>query len=64
MSGIDWEGNPEATHFDPVDQNFLRDVGEALLLFNIKRGWTVPLHTAYGLRLMHRGLQSPSHQAP
>lgn len=51
MSGIDWEGNPEATHFDPVDQNFLRDVGEALPLFNIKRGWTVPLHTAYGLRI-------------
>lgn len=51
MSGIDWQGNPEATHFDPVDQNFLREVGEVLLLFNIKRGWTVPLHTAYGLRI-------------
>ncbi|WP_411959397.1 hypothetical protein ACK56M_09915 [Pseudomonas sp. s4] len=51
MSGIDWASCPEATHFDPVDQNFLREIGEALLLFNIKRGWTVPLHTVYGLRI-------------
>ncbi|MBF8746844.1 hypothetical protein [Pseudomonas monteilii] len=51
MSNPDWSKCPEATHFDPVDQNFLREVGEALLLFNIKRGWTVPLHTVYGLRV-------------
>ncbi|ANI04197.1 hypothetical protein A210_16580 [Pseudomonas putida SJTE-1] len=51
MNDINWAGCPEATHFDPVDQNFLREVGEALLLFNIKRGWTVPLHTAYGLHV-------------
>jgi hypothetical protein len=34
-----------------VDQNFLREVGEALLLFNNKRGWIVPIYTAYGLRI-------------
>lgn len=51
MTDPDWSKCPEATHFDPVDQNFLREVGEALLLFNIKRGWTVPLHTVYGLRV-------------
>ncbi|WP_367604034.1 hypothetical protein AB1N69_10650 [Pseudomonas asiatica] len=51
MSGIDWASCPEATHFDPVDQNFLREVGQALLLFNNKRGWTVPMHTVYGLRV-------------
>lgn len=51
MREIDWASCPEATHFDPVDQNFLREVGEALLLFNNKRGWTVPVHTAYGLRI-------------
>lgn len=58
MTAIDWANCPEATHFDPVDQNFLREVGEALLLFNIKRGWTVPLYTAYGLRIedCHRPL--------
>lgn len=51
MSNINWASRPEATHFDPVDQNFLREVGEALLLFNNKLGWTVPLHTVYGLRV-------------
>lgn len=58
MSKIDWARCPEATHFDPVDQNFLREVGEALLLFNNTRGWTVPLYTAYGLRIedCHRPL--------
>lgn len=58
MSGIDWEGNPEATHFDPVDQNFLREVGSALLLFNKNKGWTVPVHTSYGFTIedCHRPL--------
>lgn len=55
---IDWSKCPDATHFDPVDQNFLREVGEALLLFNNKRGWIVPLGTRYGLRIedCHRPL--------
>lgn len=55
---IDWSGNPEATHFDPVDQNFLREVGSALLLFNKKKGWTVPVHTSYGVTIedCHRPL--------
>lgn len=51
MTHPDWSKCPEATHFDPVDQNFLREVGEALLLFNNKRGWTVPTYTAYGTRI-------------
>lgn len=51
MSKIDWASCPEATHFDPIDQNFLREVGETLLLFNNKLGWTMPLHTVYGLRV-------------
>lgn len=51
MKDPDWNECPEATHFDPVDQNFLREVGEALLLFNNKRGWIVPTYTAYGLRI-------------
>ncbi|MGH8463798.1 MAG: hypothetical protein ACRESP_13965, partial [Pseudomonas sp.] len=51
MSDINWASCPEATHFDPIDKNFLREVGEALLLFNIKRGWTAPIYTAYGLRI-------------
>lgn len=48
---IDWSGNPEATHFDPVDQNFLREVGSALLLFNKNKGWTVSVHTSYGFTI-------------
>ncbi|MEE6442799.1 MULTISPECIES: hypothetical protein [Pseudomonas] len=58
MKDPNWAECPEATHFDPVDQNFLREVGEALLLFNINRGWTVPQYTAYGLRIedCHRPL--------
>ncbi|MGN8259472.1 hypothetical protein ACLEJW_09080 [Pseudomonas sp. SMSB3] len=51
MKDPNWAECPEATHFDPVDQNFLREVGEALLLFNNKRGWIVPTYTAYGLRI-------------
>lgn len=55
---IDWSGNPAATHFDPVDQNFLREVGSALLLFNKNKGWTSPVHTSYGVTIedCHRPL--------
>jgi hypothetical protein len=48
---IDWSKCPEATHFDPVDQNFLREIGESLLLFNTMRGWTVPIYTQYGVTI-------------
>lgn len=48
---IDWNKHPEATHFDPADQNFLREIGSALLIFNCKKGWTVPVHTVYGVRI-------------
>lgn len=48
---IDWRKHPEATHFDPVDQNFLRELDHALLMFNINKGWTVPLHTQYGVTI-------------
>lgn len=48
MSNIDWASCPEATHFDPVDQNFLREIDRALLLFNRNNGWYVPVHTQYG----------------
>ncbi|MBD1590284.1 hypothetical protein [Pseudomonas typographi] len=48
MSEINWSKAPEgATHFDPVDQNFLRVLDYALLLYNSSRGWTVPIYT-YG----------------
>lgn len=58
MSEIDWAKHPEATHFDPVDHNFLREVGHALLIFNVKLGWTVPIHTLYGVTITdcHRPL--------
>lgn len=48
---IDWSKHPEATHFDPVDQNFLRELDHALLIFNINKGWTVPLGTQYGVTI-------------
>ena len=48
---IDWNKHPEATHFDPVDQNFLRELDHALLLFNINKGWMVPLYTQYGVTI-------------
>lgn len=48
---IDWSKHPEATHFDPVDQNFLRELDHSLLMFNINKGWTVPLHTQYGVTI-------------
>ncbi|WP_338571594.1 hypothetical protein V6L78_26940 [Pseudomonas canadensis] len=55
---IDWSKCPEATHFDPVDQNFLREIDESLLLFNTIRGWTVPTYTQYGVTIKdcHRPL--------
>lgn len=55
---IDWSKCPEATHFDPVDQNFLREIDESLLLFNKIRGWTVPIYTQYGVTIKdcHRPL--------
>lgn len=55
---IDWSKCPEATHFDPVDQNFLREIDHALLLFNNKNGWMVPMYTQYGVTIeeCHRPL--------
>lgn len=45
---IDWSKAPEgATHYDPVDQNFLREVGPALLIYHINVGWVVPHHCQY-----------------
>jgi hypothetical protein len=48
---IDWSNHPEATHFDPVDQNFLRELDHALLIFNINKGWMVPLYAQYGVTI-------------
>ncbi|MCJ2375142.1 hypothetical protein [Pseudomonas sp. RGM 3321] len=45
---IDWSKAPaDATHYDPVDQNFLREVGPALLMYRINVGWVVPHHCQY-----------------
>jgi hypothetical protein len=51
MSTIDWASCPEATHFDPVDQNFLREIDSALLIYNNKMGWKIPIYTQYGLSI-------------
>ncbi|MEB0078055.1 hypothetical protein QN386_17845 [Pseudomonas sp. CCI3.2] len=46
---IDWSKAPEgATHYDPVDENFLREVDEALLLYLNGTGWRVAQYTPYG----------------
>jgi hypothetical protein len=40
MNSIDWSKAPEGTtHFDPVDQNHLKQEGKVALMWNINDGW-------------------------
>lgn len=48
----DWSKAPEgATHFDAIDQNFLRVVGETILLRSGGMVWIESPHSQYGLRI-------------